>query len=275
MIQLENNCGGQNHRRISYQRLISVVISVLSAVISLWLLNFGEAHAALIQKPATNLGLVGYWSMNEGTGSYAGDSSGNKNTGTLVNGPTWVDGKRGKALNFDGVDDYVDAGSNSITGTSPFTLSAWFNARTHTDYGVAVSIGTENANGQAAYIGWVTTAQIGTNNSLGGGWWGTNYGSGITSSGWHHVVMTFAGGSGGATKIYVDNVEKVSTAFTPNLGTQKIQFGLRTVYEFNGLIDEVRIYNRVLSATEIQALYKSGAATVGKTTKIHKDITLN
>ena len=60
---------------------------------TLWFVVFGlnEAHAALIGKPPTNLGLVGYWSMNEGTGSYADDSSGNKNTGTLTNGPTWVD----------------------------------------------------------------------------------------------------------------------------------------------------------------------------------------
>src|SRR3990167_6445659 len=84
------------------------------------------ANAGIIGKPPTNLGLVGYWSMNEGTGSYAGDASGNKNTGTLTGGPTWVDGKRGKALNFDGVDDYVNAGSAaSVTDLPAITVSAW------------------------------------------------------------------------------------------------------------------------------------------------------
>src|SRR3989338_9287108 len=73
------------------------------------------ANAGIIGKPPTNLGLVGYWSMNEGTGSYAGDASGNKNTGTLTGGPTWVDGKRGKALSFDGSNDYVSvADANSL-----------------------------------------------------------------------------------------------------------------------------------------------------------------
>ena len=59
-----------------HQCQIGVLISVLSAVISLWLLSFNMANAALISKPPTNLGLVGYWSMNEGTGTVAGDGSG-------------------------------------------------------------------------------------------------------------------------------------------------------------------------------------------------------
>ncbi|KKU13456.1 MAG: hypothetical protein UX21_C0044G0002 [Microgenomates group bacterium GW2011_GWC2_45_8] len=61
----------------------SIVILIFTFYISMLPL---EANAAIISKPPTNLGLVGYWSMNEGTGSYAGDSSGNKNTGTLTNG---------------------------------------------------------------------------------------------------------------------------------------------------------------------------------------------
>src|SRR3989344_5236105 len=48
------------------------------------------------------LGLVGYWKFDEGTGTSAGDSSGNGNTGTLVNSPSWVTGKVGGALSFDG-----------------------------------------------------------------------------------------------------------------------------------------------------------------------------
>ena len=51
--------------------------------------------------------------MNENTGTVASDFSGNGNRGILTSGPTWVDGKRGKALNFDGVDDYVDVGAMS------------------------------------------------------------------------------------------------------------------------------------------------------------------
>ena len=70
------------------------------------------AHAAIISKPPNNLGLLANWGFNEGVGQFAGDNSGSGNTGTLNNfalsGATsnWTNGKHGKALNFDGSDDY-------------------------------------------------------------------------------------------------------------------------------------------------------------------------
>ena len=60
------------------------------------------AHASVIQLQPNNLGLVAYWSFNEGTSTTATDFSGNGNTGTLNASalPTWVVGKHGNALNF-------------------------------------------------------------------------------------------------------------------------------------------------------------------------------
>src|SRR3989338_235532 len=115
-----------NNETRKTQSFTEKVIIILALIIpySLFLIPEG-ADAAGLKKPPTNLGLVGYWSMDEGSGSYAGDSSGNKNTGTLTNGPTWVDGKRGKALNFDGVNDYVNLGSGDIMSSNA-TLSLWF-----------------------------------------------------------------------------------------------------------------------------------------------------
>ena len=55
-------------------------------------------------------GLIGSWKFDEGVGDTAADSSGNNNLGALVGSPTWVDGRLGKALSFDGVDDYVEIG---------------------------------------------------------------------------------------------------------------------------------------------------------------------
>ena len=100
----------------------------------LYFVIFGinDASAAV-----SNLGLVGYWSMNEGAGSYAGDSSGNKNTGTLTNGPTWVDGKKGKALNFDGSDDYVDSVDGASLNLQNVSMSGWVKTTTSGGYIVA------------------------------------------------------------------------------------------------------------------------------------------
>ena len=64
--------------------------------------------------------------MNEGSGLYAGDGSGNDITG-ILNGPVWVNGFAGKALSFDGYDDYVDLGNFDVSGNQ-MTLSAWIRA---------------------------------------------------------------------------------------------------------------------------------------------------
>jgi hypothetical protein len=78
------------------------------------------------QAKAATSGLAGYWKFDEGSGTVASDSSNNGNTGTLVNGPQWVDGIRGNALTFDGVDDYVDVlDSNNLDVSQSITIEAW------------------------------------------------------------------------------------------------------------------------------------------------------
>lgn len=72
--------------------------------------------------------LEGRWRLDEGTGTSAGDSSGNGNTGTLVNGPAWVAGQAGQALSFDGVDDYVTCGTTGMPAANASqTISWWMN----------------------------------------------------------------------------------------------------------------------------------------------------
>jgi hypothetical protein len=70
-------------------------------------------------------GLVGYWKLDEENGTIAGDSSGNSNNGTLQNGPGWVDGKYGKALSFDGTDDYVTIQDSASLRVQSFSIAAW------------------------------------------------------------------------------------------------------------------------------------------------------
>ena len=67
------------------------------------LLLLGPVWSAWAADPT----LVGWWWFDDGVGTTAADSSGYKNNGTLTNGPMWVAGKFGKAMQFDGVDDYV------------------------------------------------------------------------------------------------------------------------------------------------------------------------
>jgi len=72
--------------------------------------------------------VVGMWSFDEGKGDVTADSSANKNDGTLENGPEWMDGKFGDALEFDGASSYVDCGNaDNLSITGDFTFSLWVN----------------------------------------------------------------------------------------------------------------------------------------------------
>ncbi len=79
----------------------------IAAVISLVVISLRFAGISSAKIDPKNI--VGMWLFDEGKGDIAKDSSGNKNDGTLMNDPKWVDGKKkpGKALEFDGKDDWA------------------------------------------------------------------------------------------------------------------------------------------------------------------------
>ena len=90
--------------------------------------------------------IAGVWLLDESTGNTAKDSSGNGNDGKLMNGPKRVDGEFGKALEFDGVDDYVDCGGNTILNTNTArTVSLWFNTSSAVNQ---TMVGRNGGNGQ-------------------------------------------------------------------------------------------------------------------------------
>jgi hypothetical protein len=114
----------------------------------------------------------------------------------------------------------------------------------------------------SAYIGWVDTAQVGTSQSIGGGFYGRNYGSGIIDSGWHYIVLTYSGGGDGTASLFVDGVLKVTEAYTPTLGAGSYMLGKAesgTAYWFNGSIDDVKIWDYALTPRQIAIEYNQGA----------------
>jgi hypothetical protein len=98
----------------------------------------------LTQRLKAEEGLVGYWSFDEGEGTIAHDYSGNSNDGTIY-GATWVDGKVGKALSFDGVDDYVRVNdSSNFDITDAITIEAWIKPiKTTGDHQIIVQSGED------------------------------------------------------------------------------------------------------------------------------------
>jgi prepilin-type N-terminal cleavage/methylation domain-containing protein len=206
-------------------------------------------------------GLVSYWSFDDAGAGTAGDSiGGNDGTVTGATATTSVKGIANQAYSFSGSGDYIDAGANTITDSSPFSLCAWIKTTTVGKYSGAISIGS-SVSGQSAYIGTVAGAQAGGSNSIGGGLYGSNFGTGITTlNAWNYIVMTFSGGTNGVLNIYVNNQLMMTQTVTPILSgssTKIGRIGTDTAYDFSGVIDNVRIYRRALTADEVTTIYNS------------------
>jgi len=206
-------------------------------------------------------GSVGHWKFDEGSGTTAYDSSGNSNNGTLVNGPVWVDGKLGKALSFDGVDDYLYVNDTPILKPAAITVEAWFKRSAHDSYDAIVSK-WDHLTGNREYqidIGTFSTNRISWMISS-NGYDCTPLTSSTTISDdiWYHIVGTY---NGSRMILYVNGMEENSTSYSNGIngGNSQLRIGHSydgtSGYYFNGIIDEVKIYNRALSAEEIWAEY--------------------
>lgn len=228
------------------------------------LYQFGTAQTKSVQKS----GLIGYWPMNEGAGSKVNDMSGNRNSGILSN-TSWVSGKFSNALSFNGSSSYVDAGSRINTSNiTEMTISAWvYNNAAAANKAIA---GWWNGT-NGIFIQSETTATDGLVFVAGGGSsFGTvNY---TTVNRWTHVVLVYDGsltGDSNRLKGYVDGVQKtlsfaggVVPASISTSGNLMIGNANTLTRYWNGKIDETKIYNRALSETEVQQLYKQNATQV-------------
>jgi len=201
-------------------------------------------------------GLVAQWKFDEGSGMIACDSSGNGNNGTLVNAPLWTAGKIGNALYFDGVNDnVVVAAASSLDLSGAFTLSAWVNpASTSTDF---TSVLVKN------YKYWLfasAAGYCGAGSPIAGFTEGIHNAvcqpSPLPSNTWTHLAVTY---NGSILTLYRNGAAVATTAasatLSPTSGTLQIGASQDGSY-FKGILDEVRIHSRALSATEIQGIYQ-------------------
>lgn len=209
-----------------------------------------------------NTNLVAAYGFNENTGTTANDNSGNNNTGTLTNGPTWsASGMYGAAIQFDGTNDFVNINdANSLDLTNGMTMEAWVNPSNLTGfktiickdrttsnftYTLAANNNASNTNNQRPNsrirIGSANTAATGTTK--------------LALNTWTHVASTYDGAN---FRLYINGVQVSSVAVTGNITvtTNPLRIGGTTALSgqyFAGRIDEVRIYNRALTAAEIQS----------------------
>jgi len=195
---------------------------------------------------ANTEGLVGYWKFDEGEGIVV-DSSDNNNNGTLYGDTSYITGKVGSyALSFDGDEDYITFPYVNIE--TSLTYSLWFK---RLDNGTKVPLSF-----MKTYIA-ITDTKI--NYYPDPGYSYSTY-SWINNTDWNHVVVSQSGLN---VSIYLNGVVLGSTTNSLEANTTnsynyigRWHQGYPTQY-FNGFIDDVRIYNRALSAAEIQAIYNA------------------
>jgi len=198
--------------------------------------------------------LGGLWHFDEGTGGITYDSTGNGNTATIT-GASWTNGRMGEALDFDGVDDYVEvADSNSLDITGKLTLEAWIFPRSYIGKQVIVCKYNHSSLSSSYYL------------SLGGTLGATDYPDriyfGLTYNGnnyypmvsnaviplntWTHVAAT---SNATHMSIYLNGVRDKTRTYPPGTiyaGTADLRIGCylpEVGYArcFDGVIDEVRV----------------------------------
>jgi hypothetical protein len=173
----------------------------------------------------------------------------------------WTTGKSGTGLQFDGVDDYVSAGSSvSLNVTNPLTVEAWVKLDS---YNSDTNVGQVIAGSYAGGVGYIFLlrgpgARLGLR--LHPGSYQAIDADDLALNQWYHVVGTY---DGATIRVYVNGAVKSSVNWTGVVASSSLIIGRASWYNgnfFNGTIDEVMIANRSLNATEVLAHYNAGKA---------------
>jgi glucose/arabinose dehydrogenase len=228
-------------------------VALLAAAVS-------GASSVVVEAAVPTSGLVGYWSFDEGSGSTAGDGSGNGHAGTLTYGPTWAGAaecKLGACLSFDGADDYVkvlDATALRLTGD--VSVSAWINP---TGLGGKRSVVSKRYEFELGPVSESSPHGLQASYKDPDGTPRSNpLTPSTTLNVWQHVVLVrdssthqvtgYSNGAVSATSGY--STEPGTSSYNLNIGRNP-----DSSQQFKGLIDEVRVYDRALTAAEVQELY--------------------
>jgi hypothetical protein len=210
--------------------------------------------------PSSDPNLVGWWTFDYIIEDWALDSSGRAPHARLINGPNSVSGLSDKALDFDGIDDYVDMHIGGLISTlTNSTFTTWVNFKNDGgswqrifDFGS----GTKNfmflcprkgTNGTMYFA--IETSSLGTQSIDS---------SVYLSSGWHNVAVVF---ESGFITLYLDGVSlgQIESSLTPSsLGVTTKNWLGRSQYGWDAYlcaqIDDFRIYNRALSPDDLVAI---------------------
>jgi hypothetical protein len=206
------------------------------------------------------VGLVVFYPFDETGGTTAADASGNNRTATLMGGATFAGGLQNNAVTMNGSSQYVSLPNGIVSGLASFSISAWVKLSAAPawsrifDFGTgtnAYMFLTPNSTSSTVRFG-ITTGGFGQEQQLNA--------PALATGSWQHVAVTLAASTG---TLYINGVRGAqNTTMTVNpvsLGATTQDWLGRSEFAgdpyLTGQIDNLRIYDRALSAAEVQALY--------------------
>ena len=235
---------------------------------------FAQQEVAFAASQDITAGLVGSWGFDEATGTSAADASGSGNTATLSGQPTWTVGKVKASLLFDGKGTSVDIRKNVLATNGSYSVAAWVQLTSTSGWATAVSQDGTNVSG---FFLQHTDPNAGND----GGKFAFSLVSADSTSGnsvravspfqplphvWYHLVGVHDAGNN-TISLYINGTLAATAPVSPAWNATGETVIGRARWQGNavdfwpGKIDDVRVYNRVLSAQEVQTVY-SGAPTI-------------
>lgn len=230
-----------------------------------------------------SVGLENYWTLNE-TGTIFNDSVSGFNGTAINNASAWTNGKIGGGVKFNKTDDSeividsVNDFNNTLSRVNNYSISLWVNTTTVNGAGSFIGRGFNpnftsfGYSGDANDIGFYLNSK--ENDSDTGDLFVKTSTNDLTANVWHHLVVIYNGSlDASGVKMFIDGVAQSSTTVLNDLGKADtngtnflggdavllgVGFQNSTARHFNGTIDEVGIWNRILSDSEISDLYNGG-----------------
>ena len=242
----------------------SITFFILTVILA-FAFYTNQAGAQLVEQ-----GLVSYWSFNDIKGKAVKDDWAD-NDGTIEGPEIAKEGKYGGALRFDGQDDYVNCGNDaSLNITDAISIEAWVYMESAGSYPTIVS--KSGANWGYIFEFLTTTGQINLYLDKANPSWDNVAKTGVQLKKWTHLAATFDGktlqyyfnGNPDGTYSDITGGKIASNQDNVHIGGRKVS----EPHNFNGIIDEVRIYNRALSDSEVKVNMTSDGTAVNPAGKV-------
>ncbi|NOS79567.1 MAG: hypothetical protein HOP35_16675 [Nitrospira sp.] len=226
-----------------------------------------KSSTTLTSTASTDATAMGHWPFEEGAGTIAGDKTGNGLHGTLVNGPTWSAGKTAGGITFDGINDYLQVSNPGPLSPQKVTLAVWAKPSSfaNTDWNSTLAnVGLHEWSDGYYGLAITTTGKPLALLNIGGGEPNAYYleGAAISAGQWHHLALSY---DNATLRLYVDGVAAGSLSInrirpsnaSPLLVARRGDAG----YHFKGTLDDVRIFSRAMTTTDIGAIMQGTATT--------------